>query len=214
MLATDLRMTRTLIIALLALSVMATTLAQTPQPFKQKDKYITNYDGGVPILSDGAFPEGPCFRLNGLITHPVFFEQLKRTDTNSGTFFRNSHDVVTQFPETLQMSLKIRDLPCSDALQQGAPREYLTQDLIRSLRLVVFWKRGVYLRPANGVKALGSETQLVEPYAKELADQLPQRFIWTLQFEVPSEGVPLTDSLVIILRTPDKHMVARAAARL
>jgi hypothetical protein len=32
---------------------------------------------------------------------------------------------------------------------------------------------------------------------------------------VPSEGIPLTDSLVIILRTSlDKHIAARAAARL
>jgi hypothetical protein len=64
------------------------------------------------------------------------------------------------------------------------------------------------------VKPLDSETRIVVPYAKELADQLPQRFEWTLNFEVPSEGVPLTDSLVVILRTPDKHMAARAAARL
>lgn len=205
---------RIFIAALLTVSLAAIAPAQTPQPSKQKDKYITNYDGGVPILTDGAFPNGPCFRLNGLITHPAFFEQLKRTDTVSGTFFRNSHDIVTQFPDTLQMSLKIRDLPCGNALQNDATREYLTQDMIRSLHLLVFWKRGVYLRPAHGVKALGSETQIVEPYAKELADQLPQHFIWTLGFEVPSEGVPVTDSLVIVLRTPDQHMVARAAARL
>jgi hypothetical protein len=205
---------RTLIAVLLAVIFVATTLAQTAQPNKKKEKYITNYDGGMTILTDGSFANGPCFRLNGLVTAPGFFEELKRTDTVSGTFFRNNHDIVTQFPEKLQMTLKIRDVPCNNALQQDGDHPYLTQDMIRSLRLVVLWKRGIALRAANGVKQLDSETRIVVPYAKELADELPQRFEWTLSFEVPSEGVPLTDSLVIILRTPDKHMAARAAARL
>jgi hypothetical protein len=205
---------RTLIAALLAVIFAATTLAQTAQPYKKKEKYITNYDGGMTILTDGSFANGPCFRLNGLVTAPGFFEELKRTDTVSGTFFRNNHDIVTQFPEKLQMTLKIRDVPCNNALQQAGDHSYLTQDMIRSLRLVVLWKRGIALRPANGVKPLDSETRIVVPYAKELANELPQRFEWILNFEVPSEGVPLTDSLVIILRTPDKHMAARAAARL
>src|SRR3984893_3803585 len=205
---------RTLIAALLAVIFAATALAQTAQPYKKKEKYITNYDGGMTILTAGSFPNGPCFHLNGLVTAPGFFAELKRTDTVSGTFFRNNHDIVTQFPEKLQMTLKIRDLPCDNSLQQDGDHSYLTQDMIRSLRLVVLWKRGIALRPANGVKPLDSETRIVVPYAKELADELPQRFEWTLNFEVPSEGVPLTDSLVIILRTPDKHMAARAAARL
>jgi len=205
---------RTLIAALLAVIFVATALAQTPQPNKKKEKYITNYDGGMTILTDGSFANGPCFRLNGLVTAPGFFEELKRTDTVSGTFFRNNHDIVTQFPEKLQMTLKIRDVPCNNALQPEGDHSYLTQDMIGSLRLVVLWKHGIALRPANGVKQLDSETRLVVPYAKELAEELPQRFEWILNFEVPSEGVPLTDSLVIILRTPDKHMAARAAARL
>ena len=205
---------RTLIAALLAVIFATTTLAQTAQPYKKKEKYITNYDGGMTILTDGSFGNGPCFRLNGLVTAPGFFEELKRTDTVSGTFFRNNHDIVTQFPEKLQMTLKIRDVPCNNALQPEGDHSYLTQDMIGSLRLVVLWKHGIALRPANGVKQLDSETRLVVPYAKELAEELPQRFEWILNFEVPSEGVPLTDSLVIILRTPDKHMAARAAARL
>jgi hypothetical protein len=206
---------RTLIAALLAVILATAGPAQTSQTHKKKDNYITNYDGGMTILTDGSFADGPCFRLNGLVTAPSFFDELKRIDTISGTFFRNNHDIVTEFPEKLEMTLKIRDYPCTDALQQNGPHPYLTQDMVRSLRMVVLWKRGIAVRPANGVKVLGMETREVVPYAKELADKLPQRFEWLLEFEVPSEGIPLTDSLVIILRTSlDKHIAARAAARL
>jgi hypothetical protein len=31
---------------------------------------------------------------------------------------------------------------------------------------------------------------------------------------VPSEGVPLTDNLVLMMYTPDHHLVARGAARM
>jgi hypothetical protein len=31
---------------------------------------------------------------------------------------------------------------------------------------------------------------------------------------LPSAGVPVTDSLVVVLRTPDGHIAARAAARM
>jgi hypothetical protein len=203
---------RTLIAALLVATLAAVTLAQTR---KKKDNYITNYDGGMTILTDGSFADGPCFRLNGLVTAPSFFDELKRIDTISGTFFRNNHDIVTKFPEKLDMTLRIRDTPCADQLQQNGARPYLTEDMVRSLRMVVLWKRGIAVRPANGVKVLGMETRAVVPYAKELANELPQRFEWLLEFEVPSEGIPLTDSLVIILRTSsDKHIAARAAARL
>src|ERR1700687_5796753 len=105
---------RTLIAALLAVVLAATALAQTPQPYKKKEKYITNYDGGMTFFTDGSFANELCFRLNGLVTAPGFFEELKRTETVSGTFFRNNHDIVTQFPEKLQMTLKIRDMPCAD----------------------------------------------------------------------------------------------------
>jgi hypothetical protein len=70
------------------------------------------------------------------------------------------------------------------------------------------------LRPITGVVPAHFETRHVVPYAKELAAQLPERFEWEFEFDLPSAGVPVTDSLVVVLRTPDGHIAARAAARM
>ena len=43
---------------------------------------------------------------------------------------------------------------------------------------------------------------------------MPERFEWEFEFDVPSTGVPVTDSLVMVVRTPDGHIAARAAARM
>ena len=53
-----------------------------------------------------------------------------------------------------------------------------------------------------------------QAYAVDLAAELPERFEWEFEFDVPSDGVPVTDSLVVILRAPDGHIAARAAARM
>jgi hypothetical protein len=43
---------------------------------------------------------------------------------------------------------------------------------------------------------------------------LPKRYLWSYELGIPSTGVPLTDSLVLIFRANDGHIVARVAARL
>jgi len=55
----------------------------------------------------------------------------------------------------------------------------------------------------------------LEPFARELSnDPVPQRFEWWFEFDVPSAGVPVTDSLVLVLQSPDGKIVARCAARM
>jgi hypothetical protein len=52
------------------------------------------------------------------------------------------------------------------------------------------------------------------PLAVAQAHGLPEKFAWSYEYSVPSAGVPLTDSLVLVLRSEDDHIVARVAARL
>ena len=59
-----------------------------------------------------------------------------------------------------------------------------------------------------------SEIRRVLPYAVESASQLPEKYEWWFEFDLPSAGVPATDSLVVILRTPDDRIAARVAARM
>ena len=72
----------------------------------------------------------------------------------------------------------------------------------------------MYLRPAKGVTPKHFEARPVPAYGAEHAADLPEKYEWWLEFEVPSENVPVTDSLVIIVRTADGYVAARVAARM
>jgi hypothetical protein len=178
------------------------------------DKIVWNYDGGLPMTTDGSLPEGPCFRIAGRATAPEFFENLKRVDSDTGTLIHRGGDIVTEFPAQLHLSFLMYDLPCDLQFQKLTPNTYLTKAIVSTLRLSFYWKHGMTLRPAKGIVARHFETRQMRPYATELAEELPQRFEWEFEFDLPSEGVPITDSLVLVLRTPDGHIAARAAARI
>ena len=201
---------------LLSFTLLLTLPAAVPFLSAQPNhaKTIWNYDGGLLMMTDGSLPSGPCFRLTGRANAPDFFENLRREDSNAGTLIHRGHDIVTEFPEKLHVSFLMYDLPCDYQLQQAATRAYLTPALVSKLRLSFYWKHGLRMRPATGVVPARFETRRVTPYASELADKLPEKLEWLFEFDVPSAGVPVTDSLVIVLRTPDGHIAARAAARM
>lgn len=182
----------------------------------KKQPPVWNYDGGIVMMSDGSLPDGPCFRISGKLTAPDFFDGLKRLDSNSGVVYRRGNDVVTHFPSALHLIFEMYDHPCSDNIQATGPRTYLTAAMMETLRVSFFWKRGMQLRPAAGIQSKNFYARPIAPYATDLAKELPEKFEWWFEFDVPSEGVPLTDSLVIILRSTDQHdrIAARLAARM
>jgi hypothetical protein len=182
-----------------------------PKPLETR---IQNYFGGVFLVGDGGIPDGPCFRINGRVTSAEFFNQLKSYDTVDGTIFRLGANEVTQFPDKVLLSLTIRDQPCSTGLQPVGTGAYLTQEAMSSMRLSLFWKHGVDLRPAGKVAVVHFSADPIQPYASSLAAELPKRYLWSYEFAIPAGGVPLADSLVLVFRTPDGHIAARVAARL
>jgi hypothetical protein len=204
-------------VALAASFVFLTASAQTQKKAKhpkKDDPKIENYYGGVFLIGEGGIPSGPCFRINGRITSADFFNALKSYDSGDGTIFRRGTDEVTQFPERLLISLMIRDQPCAMGLQAVGAGSYLTKEVMNSLKLTLYWKHGVDLRPVGKISVLQLTADPIAPYAADLAAELPKRYLWSYELGVPASGVPLTDSLVLIFRTPDGHIAARLAARL
>jgi hypothetical protein len=195
---------------LLLLSPIAPLVSAQPN----HDKSVWNYDGGLQMMTDGSVPTGACFRLDGRATAPGYFDNLKRVDTNTGTLIHRGNDVVTEFPKQIHVSFLMYDMPCDTGLRNTGMPTFLTVALVSTLRLSFYWKHGMALRTITGVAPAHFETRHVVPYAKELAAQLPERFEWEFEFDLPSAGVPVTDSLVVVLRTPDGHIAARAAARM
>jgi hypothetical protein len=181
---------------------------------KKEEVRISNYYGGVFLIGDGGVPNGPCFRINGRVTSGTFFDQLKAYDTDDGTTFRVGTKVVTQFPDKVVLDLTVHDQPCSYGLQPVGTGVYLTEAVMSSIKLSLYWKHGVDMRPASKVTVMNFSVDPIEPYTDTLAADLPKRYTWSYEFAVPSAGVPLTDSLVLIFRTANGHMAARVAARL
>jgi len=193
------------------------TLFLTPRASTSQRRHVqsvTNFSDGVLFATDGNAPGGACFRLSGRVTAPQFFDDFKRIDDSSGTLYLRGTQTVTEFPDQVALSFVIRDFPCDIQLRETGSRTYLTQALVTSMRLSLYWKRGIELRPIEKVSDEHYYVKRVVPYAAENAAELPERFEWFYRMSVPSTGVPLTDDLVVLLRNPDGRIAARVAARL
>jgi hypothetical protein len=183
------------------------------QKSRDKEQTIWNYDGGLQLVTDGSVPDGPCFRLTGRLTNPEFFDNLRRVDSTTGTLYRRGNDVITEFPERMNLSFVLYDHPCTLGLQPAGEPAYLTKDIIGKFRVVFAWKHGVEMRPAKEISLTSVEAHPTANYARELTENMPQRFEWQFVFDVPSKGIPLTDSLVLLIYSPDRRIIARVTAR-
>jgi hypothetical protein len=209
---------RAILIAALLLCGQSLTLALAGQKPGEKPKRIPktiwNFDGGVFLETDGSLSDNTCFRLAGHMADKVFFDNLKRIDDNQGTRYLRGKEIVTEFPDHLKLLFVIHDQPCPSQVPDPKVRQYLTREMMSTMHLSLFWKRGVDLRPAENFKVKFFSVEPIPPYATELANDLPKRFQWAYELEIPSAGIPLSDSLVLIFRRDDGHIAARVAARL
>ena len=187
--------------------------AALPQPTREKS--VWNYDGGILLITDGSLGEGPCFRISGRVTAPHFFDNLKRVDREDAeTIFRRGTETLTSFPDRLTLAFVVYDHPCSTQLEHAAARTYLTRPLMSSLHLFLYWKHGVELRRIDNVESKYFSVDPVLTHTVGHSPDLPERLEWSYEFTIPSAGVPLTDSLVLILKGPDGRIAARVAARM
>jgi len=182
-----------------------------------RDKSVWNYEGGLFAKTNGSLSNGLCFRLDGHVTSGDFFDRLKRIDKETGTVFRRGSETVETFPDQLILTLNVYDWydqTCPPREGNPDAPKYLTRAMMSSLHLYLYWKHGVELRPVDKVERKYFGVRDIIPPAAAQAHGLPQKLEWDYEYVVPSAGVPLTDSLVLVLRDEDNRIVARVAARL
>src|SRR2546423_12618618 len=205
----------TIVSVALVLALVFLEPASLPQP--ARDKNVWNYEGGVSLITNGSIPDGPCFRINGRVTAPGFFDNLKRIDTDKGAVFRRGMETITSFPDEVLLTFVVRDhydQTCPRRPDDAGAAKCLTRNMMTTLQLYLYWKHGVELRPIANAESKYFAVDPIIPCAAARAHDLPERFQGSYEYAIPSAGVPLTDSLVLVLRTPEGHMVARVAARL
>jgi hypothetical protein len=212
-----LRSFSTVVVALLLL-IPASPASQAQHEPKKNEKpvkkQVLNFDGGIVFATEGSLSELTCFQLTGRVRASGFFDDFKRIDDENGTEYRSAQEKVTEFPEELHVSFVMLDIPCRSQTLEPGPRKYLTQEMMKTLRFSFYWKRGIELRHIEDLIRGAATAEPVEPYNTESKEELPKRYRWFLNFTIPSAGVPLTDRLVLIIRTPDGRKAARVAARL
>ena len=200
-------------VAYLLMALFACLPALSAPAAVAREKNVWSYDGGVILETDGSISGGPCFRVAGRISAPQFFDNLKRFDTPEGVAFRRGADKVQTFPDQLTLGFIVRDHPCSIDLQNIATHGYLTRSQMSSLKLSLYWKRGVEMRPVMHAEPKYFSIDPIKVQAVGRVD-MPERLVWSFEFSVPASGVPLTDSLVLIFREADGRIAARVAARM
>ena len=142
---------------------------------------------------------------------------LKRFDKESGTIFRRGAEPVESFPQQLTLSFVVHDWydqTCPPREDNPDAPKRLTRAMMSSLHLYLYWKHGVELRPVGEVERKYFGIRAIIPEAAARIHDLPEQLEWAYEYIVPSAGVPLTDSLVLVLRDAENHIVARVAARL
>jgi hypothetical protein len=185
-----------------------------------RDKTVWSYEGGLFMITNGSIPNGACFRLTGRVTSSDFFDHLKRFDKPAGTIFRRGDETVATFPDQLTLNIMVHDqydqtCPPAPTGPDGKPSiKLLTREMMSSLNLYLYWKHGVELRPIANVQKKFFAVRETVPQAAVRMYNLQQKLEWSYEYIVPSAGVPLTDSLVLVLRTQDDHVAARVSARL
>jgi hypothetical protein len=185
-----------------------------PKNLKPLGKTVWNLEGGAFFATDGRIPNGPCFRMTGQATAPGFFDNLKRIDDDSGTHYLRGTETVTEYPPKLDVSILIHDLPCSFLLKDKTTEPPLTKEDLTRLKLKLYWKSGVTQRPAAHWIDPELHIQQLTPNIQPAAEDLAPRYEFHFTFGMPSEGVPIEESLVVTLQTAGGEIVARTSARL
>ena len=201
-------------LALAALAASSLPAQKSPKELRPVARTVWNLEGGAFFATDGRIPDGPCFRMNGQVTAPDFFDNLKRIDDASGTKYQRGAEHVTEYPQKLEVSILLHDFPCSLKLNERGFAPPLTKEDVGKLRLRLYWKHGVELRPAAHFQDPVLHIRRLDANITPQANDLQERYEWNFTFTLPSEDVPIEDSLVFTFETSDGAVAARTSARL
>lgn len=197
-----------LILATAALAV-ATSVNAAP---KKKQQFALF----VPVASQPIKSDQFCGNLSGALSSGEFFDGLQRVGTGRHIEFRKDAQPVKDFPSQIAVALAGNITPCSSApsgpsvnfVQPGnGSSPQAVNEFMNSLKFTAVWKN------PNGVQPVSnwSVTKTVSnDKTWRLNDQIPMRFA----FQVPSQGVPLTNQLLITVYAPGGAKLATFTAGL
>jgi len=152
-----------------------------------------------------------CYVRSARLRSDDLFRDWKAYKTKNGKEIRIKSYVVRVFPERMTVEVFANASHCAsledpnEARGGVQPDFRFDRDFIQSLRFEGFWKRGFDLQTAD-VRVL-TEAQTHPPVATDGTSMEYELEVW-------SHDIPLIDTLVISVLSPDGKLVTRFSASL
>jgi hypothetical protein len=190
-----------------AVSLAASTAQAAP-------KKKTQFELFVPVAAQPIKSDRYCGNLSGALSSGEFFDGLQRLGTGRRVEFRKDSQPVKEFPSKIAIALAGNITPCASAgssssvnfVQPGNGSSAQTvNDFMNGLKFTAVWKDPRGMQPVSNwsvTKSVSSDN------AWHVNDQIPMRFA----FQVPSQGIPLTNQLVISVYAPSGVKLATFTA--
>jgi hypothetical protein len=188
--------------SLLGLVLIAFPLAASARP-RNNPSYGGQIDFGAQMLhlNDG------CASVHGMVTSGDFFDDLKRIDNSGRMEYKKQGKPVTEYPDSITSSIRIAGDPCA-AERSSSPSAFF-QNHSYALKLEVYWKRDMKLRPALLSPLVANCRGYSSITTPDESVSIPSI---TCELTVKSKGVPLSDHLIVSILTPDGTPITRISA--
>jgi hypothetical protein len=131
-----------------------------------------------------------------------FFDLLERRKTTEGEFFFINSRRVIDYPGSVTVKLFGSPWELGDTVfDKRCPGNAAA--LMSSLQFKAEWKTGLSMRPVSKMTVRSLQKQEMMPYPS----------LWGYELAISSEGVPLTDHLIVNVYGPDSNLVVRFSAK-
>jgi hypothetical protein len=165
-----------------------------------------------------------CVILSPELTSGNFFDGLQWLKTKSGQeeFHKNGQRVVS-FPGSIDVTLAIYMHPCNENFPGGPSADKLSK-LCNSLAIEASWKRGAdswpaeVLKPFKMTKGPFTQAELLSAIGVNKGSLAQHRqypgYGAAMSASLASQGIPLTDHLVISIFSQEHKFLTRAVIAL
>jgi hypothetical protein len=191
-----------------AFFLIATCVDAAPKKRQQFESF-------VPVISSQSIKSGQyCGNLAGVLSSGEFFDGLQRVGTGRHIEFRKGAQPVKEFPSTIAISLAGKIAPCASE-RSGSGGDFARtgngssqQELNEFTNGLKFTAQWVNPRGVQPVSDWSVTKSVSDGKSWGANDQIPTRFA----FQVPSQGVPLTNQLEITVYLPSGVKLATFTA--
>jgi len=188
-------------------------------PAHAAPKRKTQFDMFVPVDPQPIKTDRYCGNLAGALSADDFFDGLVRIDQRHRVEFRKDSQPVKEFPSKVAVALAGDITTCSTA-DPNAPLSFVrpannsspheVREFINGLKFTAAWKTNYGFQPVQNFSVLKSAP--ADNKAWHLSGGVNDQIPWRFALQVPSQGVPLTNQLVISVYAPSGAKLATFTA--